>query len=160
MNIHEIARVADLLATSLVFGSTVWFFFVQSPALLSRMGREAFVPLQMRLTVLLFRTLAIALLVMTAAAIVRGPCPSPGVVWAGIALAAGLINKTWVIPRALRAGGQSRPDIKGRDKDGSVAGFASDGAGARTRLMHRLVVLFVVAMLSGTVGHAMSLLTP
>lgn len=48
MDLVQIARLIDLLALAFVVGSTSWFFFVQSPGLLARMGREAFVPLQMR----------------------------------------------------------------------------------------------------------------
>ena len=72
---------------------------------------------------------------------------------ASVAATAGLLNRYVVVPRALRAGGRSRAQIKGKDHEGSTAGFASYGAGAATKLMHRLVVAFVVVMLGGVVGH-------
>ena len=70
-----------------------------------------------------------------------------------IAVAGTLINKFIVVPRALRAGGATRKEIKGRDEEGSTVKFASEGAGSRTALLHRLVVAFVVVMLAGLSLH-------
>jgi hypothetical protein len=153
--LHATARVIDLLATSFAFGATAWFFFVQSPVLLKRLGREKFVPIQMGLTVVLFRTLTAATaLVVLATALQGHPPQSSPMLTALVALAGSLINQLVVVPRALRAGGASRQDLKGKDRDASTAAFASEGAGNRTRLLHRLVVLFVVVMLAGLVLHA------
>ncbi len=154
----QIARAIDLFALAFVFGATAWFFFVQSPVLLKTLGRERFVPIQMRLTVVLFKALMIAVLVMVGASLGHSPLGSATTIAAGTALAAVLINRFGVLPRALRAGGQSRTDIKGQDSEGSAANFASKGVGNRTKLLHRLVVLFVVIMLGGTVVHAIRLL--
>jgi len=152
------ARFVDLFAMAFVFGATVWFFFVQSPLLLARMGRDSFVPLQMRLTAALFQALAVALLVMTAASVAHGRRADLATLGAGVALAGGLINRFLIVPRALRAGGQSRRDIAGKDHEGSTAGFASEGAGAKTKVLHRLVVLFVLVMLAGAVTHGFALI--
>ena len=52
---------------------------------------------------------------------------------------------------ALEAGARS---IREDDHtDTSAVGFAKDGGGNSTQTLHRTVVLFVVAMLVGTVGH-------
>lgn len=158
MQLTNLARVVDLLAMAFVFGATVWFFFVQSPVLLKRMGREQFVPIQMRLTIVLFKTLVALLLVMLGTTLVHSPVASAATLTAGIGLLGGLINQVFVVPRALRAGGRSRADIKGQDREGSTARFASEGAGNRTRSLHRLVVVFVVVMLGGVVGHGITLL--
>ncbi len=158
MDLTQIARLIDLLALAFVVGATSWFFFVQSPTLLARMGREKFVPLQMRLTVVLFRALSVALFVIAGATVVHSAALSTAAASAAIALAGGLINKYVVVPRALKAGGRSRAEIKNKDDEASVGGFASEGAGNRTRLMHRLVVLFVVVMLGGAVVHGATLL--
>lgn len=153
--LHAAARVLDLLATSFAFGATVWFFFVQSPVLLHRLGREKFVPIQMGLTVVLFRALTAATALVVLATALQGHGPRSSVmVTALVALAAAVINRWVVVPRALRAGGASRRDLKGKDREGSTAEFASEGAGNQTRLLHRLVVLFVVVMLVGLVLHA------
>jgi len=157
MDFAQIARHIDLFASATVIGATAWFFFVQSPALLRRAGRESFVPLQMRLTVVLFKTLQTLLLIATAAAAIHSPLASWVVVTAGIGLLGGLINQHFIVPRALKAGGRSRKDIKGRDSDGTTAGFASHGAGEQTKLFHRLVVLFVVVMLAGAGMHLVTL---
>lgn len=153
MNIPQIARAIDLFALAFVFGATTWFFFVQSPVLLKRLGREKFVPIQMQLTVVLFRALSVLLLIMFVAAAGHSPFGSATALAAGIALVAGLINQFVVVPRALKAGGQGRREIKGKDSEGSTASFASEGAGARTQWLHRLVVVFVVIMLGGVVVH-------
>lgn len=158
MNIPQFTQVIDLLALAFVFGATTWFFFVQSPVLLEKLGRENFVPVQMQLTIVLFRTLSVGLLIMLVASVGHSPFGSATTLAAGIAMVAGLINQFVVVPRALKAGGQSRRDIKGKDSEGSTAGFASEGAGARTQWLHRLVVLFVVLMLGGVVVHGISLL--
>jgi hypothetical protein len=158
MNIPQIARAIDLFALAFVFGATTWFFFVQSPVLLKKLGREQFVPIQMRLTVVLFRALNILLLVMLGAAAGHSSFGSATTLAAGIALVAGLVNQFVVLPRALKAGGQSRMDIKGKDSEGSTASFASKGVGDRTQWLHRLVVLFVVIMLVGVVVHGIRLL--
>ncbi len=158
MNLAAVAQVLDLLTLAFVFGATAWFFFVQSPVLLARLGRERFVPLQMRLTVVLFKVLGVALLLMMGTTLVHSPLASMATVTAALALAGGLINRYVVVPRALRAGGRSIKGLAGNDEEGSTAGFASEGAGHETRLLHRLVVLFVVIMLAGVVGHGVVLL--
>ncbi len=158
ITMQRIVQTIDLFALAFVFGATTWFFFVQSPVLLKRLGREAFVPVQMQLTFVLFRALSVSLLIMLSASVVHSPFNSVNSLSAGIALAAGLINQYIVVPRALKAGGQSRREIKGKDSEGSTAGFASEGAGVRTQWLHRLVVLFVVLMLGGAFVHGVSLL--
>lgn len=154
----NVLRVLDLLTLAFVFGATGWFFFVQSPVLLRRMGREQFVPLQMRLTVVLFKTLTVALALLVGLTALRSPLDSAAMMTAVLAAAGGLINQFLIVPRALRAGGRSRKEIAGKDHEGSTAAFASHGAGDSTKLFHRLVVLFVVVMLAGVVGHGVVLL--
>jgi len=156
-HVAHIAQAVDSLATAFVLGATVWFFFVQSPTLIAHLGREKFVPIQMRLTVILFRALVVATVLSCAASLVGGSSLSTMTTGA-VALAGAAINHFVVVPRALRAGGQSRPEIKGRDGEGSTTSFAVKGVGDRTQLMHQLVVAFVVVMLGGTVGHGAVLL--
>ncbi len=72
----QFVRVIDLFAVAFVFGATIWFFFVQSPVLLKKMGREQFVPIQMRLTVVLFKSLTISLFIMTGASAGHSPLNS------------------------------------------------------------------------------------
>ena len=158
MNTLQIVRVIDLFALAFVFGATAWFFFVQSPVLLKKLGREQFVPIQMRLTIVLFKTLTLLLIVMFGASVGHSQLSSYTTIAAGIALVAVLINKFVVLPRALKAGGQGRTDIKGKDSEGSTANFAAEGVGNRTKLLHRFVVLFVLIMLGGVVVHAFGLL--
>lgn len=159
MDLTNFATVVDLFASALIIGATSWFFFVQSPVLLARLGREKFVPIQMRLTVVLFKTLQVFLIVAVGAALVHRSLASPVVIAAAVGLFGGLVNAHVIVPRALRAGGRSRKEIEGQDADANALGFASEGAGDATRTFHRLVVLFVVIMLAG-VGTHMTLLLP
>lgn len=154
-----ILNAVDLMASSFVFGTTVWFFFIQSPVLLKRMGRDQFVPLQMRLTVVLFRALTVAMTIATAATVTQaGTVSSPAVLASLAALMATVINKYIVVPRALIAGGRGLKEVRGRDAEASVAKFNVEGVGSATTLLHRMVVLFVVLMLAGVVAHLYFLL--
>lgn len=158
MNISAIFLSIDWLATAFALGATAWFFFVQSPVLLKMLGREKFVPIQMRLTFVLFRLLTILLLMVLMACLAHSTMTAPTTLAAAIALMAVLINQFYGVPRALRAGGQSRTDIKGKDSEGTTLHFASEGVGNRTQYLHRLVVLFVLLMVIGLIVHGINLL--
>lgn len=165
MDMQQLARGVDLFASAFVFGATVWFFFIQSPVLLKSIGREKFVPIQMRLTMTLFGALTVSLVVMLIASLAPALLGSAAAVSAATlsaasALAAGLINRFLVVPSALKAGGRGRADIKGKDREGSISSFTSEGVGDRTKTLHRLVVLFVVLMLGTVVWHGITLLAP
>jgi hypothetical protein len=118
------------------------------------MGRETFVPLQMRLTLVLFTVLSLVLLAALAVTALYQPLASPAMATAALAFFGVVVNRFVLVPRALRAGGRTRREVKGKDHEASVTGFAADGVGTGTQLYHRLVVLFVVVMLGGVVSHA------
>lgn len=159
MSVSDFARAIDLASMAFVFGATTWFFFIQSPQLLQRMGRERFVPVQMQLTRLLFRVLTMSLLTASVATLVHSPSDPAAMISVCVAAAGGLTNQFLIVPRALRAGGRSVADVRGRDEEGTTAAFASQGAGARTQTLHRLVVLFVAIMLGGVIAHGAILLS-
>ncbi|MFT4735017.1 MAG: hypothetical protein ACJA0X_002546 [Cyclobacteriaceae bacterium] len=142
-----------------VFGATIWFFFFQSPYLLKKIGRDAFVPIQMQLTVLLFNVLLILTTALFINTIVHNKINSNVFISAGIVLLGTAINKFFIIPKALRAGGSGLKEVKGENNKGTVANFASLGVGSKTKVLHRLVVVFVVVMLAGTIWHGLTLLT-
>ncbi len=160
---QQLSSIVGLLAAAFVFGATVWFFFIQAPALLARLGRERFVPIQMMATRVLGKTLVVGTLLMLGAALLAaftapsGSPLSPLVLSAGVALLGALVNERLLIPRALKAGGRGHLEIRGHDKDASTAGFAADGVGSATATLHRLVVLFVVVMLAGVVPYLLIL---
>ncbi len=152
--------VAGLLSAAFVFGTTAWFFFVQAPVLLARLGRERFVPIQMMATKTLGKVLVAATALTLAAAAAgagAGFAGSPLVWSAALALFGALVNERVVITRALKAGGRGRVEVRGKDAEASTVGFAADGVGDATATMHRLVVLFVVVMLGGVVWHLLLL---
>lgn len=67
------ARIVDLLAVAFAIGATSWFFFIQSGALVKKMGRDRFVPIQMALTATLFKALSLATGLALVAALVHSP---------------------------------------------------------------------------------------
>ncbi len=146
-------ELLDLLIVSLVVGATVWFFFIQSPALIRSMGRDRFVPLQMRLTKLLFAVLMYATLAVLGLSLVLAPALGPVLAGAAVAALAAAFSHLYVIPRALRAGGKGRVEARKAGDDGSVASFAVEGSGPSARFWHQMVVAFVVVILGAMVVH-------
>lgn len=139
---------ALLVASSL--GATLWFFFVQTPALLRGMGMKRFLPLQIRLVRIFAPALAVGTTAVLLASLVRHGGLNAAVWPATVAAAAAWINAVYVVPRAVRQGGAAIRDVqKGEGGDGSLGSFTLDGGGEPTRLFHRLVVLFVLLMVGG-----------
>lgn len=154
----KIALGLDLIATAFAIGVTLWFFFIQSPALIKTMGKDKFIPLQMRLVIVLFKTLTITIVVIFAASLIHETSfLSAPVLFAGLSLLAVLINKFWVLPRALKAGGRARKDSSSRGDQISATKFASLGAGQASKFWHRMVVFFVLLMVSGLIPHLLLL---
>ncbi|MCB9893408.1 MAG: DUF4149 domain-containing protein [Planctomycetes bacterium] len=151
----DVARTVDLLALAFALGATLWFFFVQSPLLFKQMGRAKFVPLQMRLTKVLFRSLSVAVALMSAATVFHhAAVPSMPVCSAVAGLVGVLVNSFVVIPRALKAGAASMQDGHSCGGECAMTAFASEGGGNTTRFWHRMVVALVVVMLGGLLPHA------
>ncbi len=146
----------ELALAGFLIGSNAWFFFLQSPALISAMGRDKFVPIQMRLTKLLFRSQSVAaVLLFILAWLISDTLATLG---AGLAALAAVIAHFYVIPRALRAGGKGRAETMAEVGDKSVAKFASEGSGPSAAFWHRTVVVFVVLILGGSIVNLYSVL--
>ncbi|MDQ3264385.1 MAG: DUF4149 domain-containing protein [Myxococcota bacterium] len=158
--ITTIARIIDLLALAYALGSTAWFFFVQAPVLVKRMGRDRVVPLLMSLAPVLFRSLSVALLVMAGAALVSThAATSTLVLTALIALVGAVVNSAVVLPRALKTGGPSLKEGQTVEDQRSLGNFVSQGAGQASQFWHRAVVVFVLVMVGGLVPHAVALVS-
>ena len=138
----------DLIVASFIIGANVWFFFFQSPALIGFMGRDKFVPIQMRLTKLLFRSVSVAAILLVVIAWFAN-INILSMLAANLTLAAALVANFFVIPRALIAGGKGRIETQAAGGDHSAAKFASEGSGPSASFWHRMVVLFVVLILAG-----------
>jgi hypothetical protein len=140
---------AELALLAFGLGGTAWFFIVQTPALLRGMGMARFLPLQIRLVKIFAPAMAVVSLGVLALAAARGGLDA-GLLPAGIAAVAAVLNATLIVPRAVRAGGQAiRAVHKGEGGDGSIGGFVSEGGGQPTKVWHRLVVVAVLAMCVG-----------
>jgi hypothetical protein len=158
--LNSFIRTVDVLALAYAFGATIWFFFVQSPVLVNRMGRDNFVPLQMSMVGPLFKSLSLVLLIMLGVTFTQGlALLSFPVLTAGLAFASALISTVFIIPQALKHGGKSRKEELGPEEQKSVTRFAVDGGGKASRLWHRMVVLFVVIMFAGLIPHAVWLVS-
>ena len=139
--------VIDLAVACFLVGANVWFFFLQSPLLISIMGREKFVPIQMKLTKLLFKSLTVAAVLLVLLAWFSGGTQT--IFGAVFAAASALAAHFVIIPRALKAGGKGRAETIAEGGDHSVAKFASEGSGPSAAFWHRMVVVFVVLILIG-----------
>jgi hypothetical protein len=71
---------------------------------------------------------------------------------------AGFINKTFVVPNALKAGAASVAERRGKDSEGSMEKFAVEGGGKGTKFWHQTVVAFVLLMTVGATLHVWLLL--
>lgn len=150
----------DLLLTGFVTGTTVWFFFIQSPHLFQRMGREKFVPIMMGLTKLSMTTIFVCVVCvsLTAAANYQQSGNSAQLLWALAALVATSINHFFVVRAALQAGAESQAERKG-DNSRDVKDFAVQGGSkTQTKTLHQSVVAFVLLMTGASVGHLVSAL--
>jgi len=143
----NVVVVIDFAVAGFLVGANVWFFFIQSPLLITIMGREKFVPIQMKLTKLLFRSLSIAAVALVFLAwISSGSVALFGAIFAAVSA---LIAHFYIIPRALKAGGKGRVETIAKGGDHSVAKFASEGSGPSSSFWHRTVVVFVILILIG-----------
>jgi hypothetical protein len=172
---NQLLVTVGLLADCLVIGAPIWVFFLQSPALFAFMGRSKFIPPMMRLTKVLFRwTLPVASAVALSTSLLTDIDCTPtkfATPWAILSAAAVAVNSLVVVPRALAAGakattvqGQSTSTANNSSssskttKIGSkTADFAVSGGDGNnksvTRTLHQTVVVLVVVMLVGAVGH-------
>ena len=154
-------RLAAALGSGFVIGSTSWFFFIQSPALLRFMGREKFVPVQMFLTRRLFDALLIAGVVAAGATFAEAGTALDAPQKAALAaLLSTAINRFVIVPRALEAGRASTAERRGKDSEVTMGKAIADGGGSGTRFWHRTVVVFVVAMVLGSTAHLATLVSP
>lgn len=147
----DLALLLDLAISSGIVFVTVWFFFVQSPFLFSRMGRQKFVPIMMQIMQLYFKfVLALNVLVFLVSLYAHGTI----VITTLVALVATLINLFVIVPKALKRGRQSMRERVGTDDTSDVKEFAIEGGSkTETKTMHQLVVLFVLIMVGALVWH-------
>ncbi len=148
----HLAAVVDEFAFALVLGSLGWFFFVQTPVLMKRMGRDRFVPLQLSLVKPLFRTV-LALVTVGAVA---------GVLSTTAHLALGSAAASWVLsvvllfvvaPRAMRAGGASLAESLDSEQQKALGRFTVDGGGDSTKVWHRVLGLLTIAVVVLSGAH-------
>jgi hypothetical protein len=172
---QQLLVTVGLLADSLVIGATIWIFFLQSPALFAFMGRSKFIPPMMRLTKVLFRwtlpvasavALSTSLMLTATDACTTATYATSSTSWAILSAIAVALNSLVVVPRALAAGAKAITGQGGQSTSTSTANSStwskttkiavSGGDGntkSVTRMLHQTVVVLVVLMLVGAVGH-------
>jgi hypothetical protein len=150
---------ADHLLAGFTVGTTVWFFFVQSPFLAKLLGKEKFVNVMMPLTRLWVKTMFVsstALLTIAAYNHFKHEVDLKfyivAVGWLAIA-----INCFVIVPKALQAGARSQKDRRG-DNSKNLQEFGVDGGGGVvTKTLHQTVVVFVLIMVGSFVVHSVDL---
>ena len=158
---QPILLTVGLVANSVVIGAPVWVFFVQSPALFAFMGREKFLPPMMRLTKVLFRwTLPVASGVVVLSEMLRQDgtiLEKNSTKFACLSLLAVLVNSLLIVPKALAAGAKATMKKNDDNKSTGAVDIAISGGDAAkksgTKILHQTVVVFVTAMLAGSVGY-------
>jgi uncharacterized membrane protein YgcG len=154
----------DLLMTGFAAGTTVFFFFIQSPLLIKRLGREKFVPIMMALTKLFFQVMfpTVTTIALTSVLInqkLQSPVPGSSLMLALTAWLAVAINHFLCVPMALQAGARSHQERKGDNgkdlTDFAVSGGSksSGGGKSQTKTLHQTVVVFVLIMTAALVAH-------
>jgi hypothetical protein len=161
--ISTIVVSADFLLTGFTVGTTVWFFFFQSPFLFNLLGREKFVPIMMQMTKLWAPTMlgSVSLLLFLDATVMAmmgtTPLSSLTMLWVALSWLAIAINHFAVVPRAIKAGARSHQERKG-DNNKNVKDFVIQGGSkTETKSLHQTVVLFVLIMAGSLVAHAVDL---
>uniref|UniRef100_A0A7S3LMA9 TMEM205-like domain-containing protein n=1 Tax=Aplanochytrium stocchinoi TaxID=215587 RepID=A0A7S3LMA9_9STRA len=151
---RDLLQLLELMVSSGIAFISIWFFFIQSPSLFKRLGRQKFVPIMMHLTKLFFKVMVVLNATVSVLSIVRSRLVfhEPSTVAALFAMVSTLINMFIVVPRALAAGKRSFMDKD--DNTTSVQDFAIDGASkSGTKFLHQTVVAFVLGMVGGQVIH-------
>lgn len=149
---NHLAAGVDEFAFALVLGSLGWFFFVQTPVLMKRMGRDRFVPLQLSLVKPLFRTVlglvtvgGVAAFLSTTAHLALG---SAAVSWV-----LSVVLLFVVAPRAMRAGGASLAESLDSEQQKALGRFTVDGGGDSTKVWHRVLGLLTIAVVVVSGAH-------
>lgn len=144
----------ELAGISLALSSIVWVLGIQAIGLLRSMPRPKFLGLQMRLVRIWVSALAGITAIVGALALARGGLAHAWPIIAAFVVALG--SARWVIPRALRSGGEAVRTDEGAPM--TAGGFLADGGGQATRVMHRVVLVMTVVVIAGLGWSARTLL--
>lgn len=150
----ELAPLVDIAISAGIVFVTVWFFFVQSPFLFNRLGRQKFVPIMMQITQLYFKFI----MALNVASFVVSLYYTKTVVMTSVlALAATCLNYLVIVPKALQKGRQSMRERVGTDNTSDIKDFVVEGGSkTETKTMHQMVVVFVLVMVGAHVVHMLS----
>eukprot|EP00284_Hemiselmis_tepida_P008958 CAMPEP_0174923226 /NCGR_PEP_ID=MMETSP1355-20121228/6438_1 /TAXON_ID=464990 /ORGANISM="Hemiselmis tepida, Strain CCMP443" /LENGTH=145 /DNA_ID=CAMNT_0016168885 /DNA_START=43 /DNA_END=477 /DNA_ORIENTATION=- len=137
-----VALFGDIICNSYVVGASVWYFFLSSPVMMKSLGREKFVPLMMSLMKVFFTSCCVSLTASLALTYIHTKGNVGGLPFLSqlVGLAGALLNKFVIGPNALAAGKASMGERKGKDGEGSLGKFASEGGfGGKggTKFWHR-----------------------
>lgn len=158
MNAHTVLFASEALLLAFGLGATIWFFFVQTPALLIGLGMERFLPLQMRLVRTYAAAMGVTTVLVLLAAWVRVGL-SGALLPAAVAALTAVGMAGIAVPRAVRSGGQALRAVRaGEGADADLASFTSVGGGQPTKTWHRVVVVAVLVMTAGLLGDGADLL--
>jgi hypothetical protein len=152
--------IIELLFAEFVICCSVFFFFVQSPALFGLLGREKFVPIMMYLTKhVFFVYVPLASLLATAFALYNTSFNFSSLrsIFSLASCSFASVNCFIVVPRALQAGAATIGNRKGDNTNSAVEFASTGGAKQGTKFWHRTVVLFVLLMVTSSFVHSVQL---
>ena len=157
-NVQTPILALDQGLTGFTVGVTIYHYFIQSPTLMKFLGKEKFTPLMMALTRLWAKVMFIS---STANLLTSLYLSSHGTIMnlylVVIGWMAMTLNRFVVVPAALKAGARSTRERKG-DNSKDLQEFAVSGGGkTQTKALHQTVVVFVLIMVGGFIGHLVDL---
>ncbi len=145
---HSTLDIIALTFIGLTLGCSVWVFIIHPLGMIGSMPRPQFIVQQMRMARLWSRAM-VPMTVALSAAMIAGRAAHSEHMPALVSLGAALLQWWVVLPRAIKAGGDSLRQDDAHDLD--AGSFLADGGGKSTRLWHRVVLLLLVVYLSGLV---------
>eukprot|EP01083_Nonionella_stella_P173719 600078_1 len=168
--------LVDISLMSMVIGSTVWVFFIQSGALMKALGRERFIPIMMKVTKTFMNvnSLCLAGLICTTYLQMNtNNIADKNALYVSLfGFGCSLLNLLYFTPTALSIGGQTMKYRKGKDDtaQNTVSAFVMDGGSAfkdqntndknkqnlakQMKFYHRSVALLVVSSAASAIGHS------
>jgi len=139
----------ETVVSSSIIAITIWFFFIQSPFLFSKLGRKKFVPIMMQMTSLYFSTIFITCVVLFLLSLINSNFNIK--IGSSVSLIAVTINKFLVVPNALAAGKRSVSERDGEESHSTVDFAVQGGSKTETKGWHQSVVAFVLLMTGGCI---------
>ena len=154
---HSALDIIALTFIGLTLGSSVWVFIIYPLGMIGSLPRPQFIVQQMRVARLWSRAM-VPMTVALSASMIAGRAAHSEHVPALVSLGAALLQWWVVLPRAIKAGGDSLRQDENHDLD--AGSFLADGGGKSTKLWHRIVLLLLLVYFVGLILCGRIILSP